>query len=115
MNKGSSGKKFGRMRGQRRALFKSLARGLILAEKITTTNSKAIELRKYIEPIITRSRIDTIAARRHLARYFDSTVVKKLFLDIGPRYRDRKGGYTKVIKRVPRKTDSAKMAIIKFV
>jgi len=115
MNKGSSGKKFGRMSGQRRALFKSLARGLILAEKITTTNSKAIELRKYIEPIVTRSRIDTVAARRHLAKHFDSAVIRKLFLDIGPRYRDRKGGYTKVIKRVPRKTDSAKMAIIKFV
>ena len=115
MNKGSSGKKFGRMRGQRKALFKSLARGLILVGKISTTNSKAIELRKYIEPIVTRSKVDTIAARRHLAKYFDSTVIKKLFLDIGPRYRDRKGGYTKVIKRVSRKTDSAKMAIIKFV
>ena len=53
MNKGVSGKKFGRMRDQRRALLKSLARGLILAEKVTTTNSKAIELRKYIEPIRT--------------------------------------------------------------
>lgn len=86
-----------------------------MAEKIATTNSRAIELRKYIEPIITKSRADTVAARRNLARYFDNIVIKKLFSDLGPRYRDRKGGYTKVIKRVSRKTDSAKMAIIKFV
>ena len=84
-------------------------------EKIATTEAKAKELRSYIEPIVSISRKDSLQARRQLRRLFDGVVVKKLFSDIGPRYKERKGGYTRIIKRISRKTDAAKMAIIEFV
>jgi len=115
MNKGKQGRKFGRKRDQRKALLKSLARALILHEKVATTEAKAKELRVYIEPMITRSKKDSLAARRRLARYFGDDVLKKLFSDIGPRYKDRKGGYTRVVKRGFRKTDSARQAVIELV
>lgn len=115
MNKNKSGRKFGRKRDQRKALLRSLARALILYEKIVTTEAKAKELRMYIEPMITKSKADSLTSRRHLARCFGDDVLKKLFSDIGPRYRERKGGYTRIVKRAPRKIDSAKMAVIEFV
>lgn len=95
--------------------MKGLSRALILHGRINTTEAKAKELRKYIEPVITRAQEDTVANRRHLVRFFDKTIVKKLMLDIGPRYKERKGGYTRITKRIPRKTDSARMAVIEFV
>ena len=115
MKKRVQGRKFGRVRSQRRALMKGLSRALILHGRINTTEAKAKELRKYIEPVITRAQEDTVANRRHLVRFFDKTIVKKLMLDIGPRYKERKGGYTRITKRIPRKTDSARMAVIEFV
>lgn len=115
MNKGKSGRKFGRPRSQRAALLRSLSRALILGERITTTEAKARELQRHIEPMITRAQRDTLASRRLFLRFFDTTIVRKLMSDIGPRYRERKGGYTRVTKRTPRKTDSARMAIIEFV
>jgi len=116
MNKAKRGKKFGRKRDERTALMRSLAQALVLHEKITTTEAKARELRGYIEKIVTKSGKGTLNSRRMIARDFrDVKAAKKLFSDIGPRYKARNGGYTRIIKRVPRKTDSAKMAVIEFV
>lgn len=115
MKKRVQGRKFGRPRNQRHALMKGLSRALILRERINTTEAKARELRRYIEPVITRAQVDTVANRRHLVRFFDTTVVRKLMSDIGPRYKERKGGYTRITKRIPRKTDSARMAVIELV
>jgi len=115
MNKGKYGRKFGRERDQRKALLNGLARALILHEKITTTEAKAKELRRYIEPIVTKSKVNSLHVIRLLTRSFSKDVVHKLVRDIGPKYKDRKGGYTRIVKRAPRKIDSAKMAIIEFV
>lgn len=116
MNKAKRGKKFGRKRDERTALMRGLAQALVLHEKITTSEAKARELRGYIEKIVTKSKKDTVNTRRMIARDFrDAKAAKKLVSDIGPRYRARNGGYTRIIKRVPRRTDSAKMAVIEFV
>ena len=99
----------------RRALLRNLSRALILNEKITTTNEKAAELRRFVEPFITKSKNDSLATRRFFARFFDEKIVRKLMGSVGPRYKDRKGGYTRITKRTPRKTDAARMAVIEFV
>lgn len=115
MHKNKKGRKFGRIRDQRQALMKSLARALILNEKVNTTEAKAKELRVYIEPIITKTKENSLQATRFLARLFDNSARKKLISDIAPRYKNRKGGYTRIIKRMPRRHDSARMAVIEFV
>jgi len=115
MNKNSSAKKFGRKRGARRALLKSLANALILCGKILTTESKARELRVYIEPIITRSKSGTLSSRRLVAKKLSPGACKKLFTSIAPRYKEFHGGYTRLTKHPLRKTDSAKLAIIELL
>ena len=109
------GKKFGRKRDQRKALLRSLARALVLHGRISTTEAKAKELRTFIEPIITKSKIESVQTIRFLGRFFGEDVSRKLISDIGPKYKDRNGGYTRITKRNPRKTDSAKLAVIEFV
>ena len=110
-------RKFGRERNQRRALLRSLALSLIVRKKIKTTEAKAKELRPYIEKIVTQARTNTLNSRRIiLSRLFNrDKEIKKLFDEIAPKYKDHKGGYTRIIKLLPRKSDSAKMAIIEFV
>ncbi len=108
-------RRFGRKRDQRRALLASLCRGLILNEKIKTTEAKAKELRSFIEKVVTRSKEDSVHTRRILKKRFSDDVVRKLISEIGPRYKDRAGGYTRIIKTGPRVEDGAKMAIIEFV
>ncbi len=108
-------RRFGRKRDQRRALFASLARALILNEKIKTTEAKAKELRPFIEKLVTKGKEDSLHSRRILAARLSDDVAEKLIKEIGPKYKDRSGGYTRIIKLVPRKDDSAKMAIIEFV
>ncbi len=115
MYKRKSGRKLSRKKDQRKALLKSLARSLILYGRIKTTEAKAKELRPFVEKQITRAKKGDLASQRLLAKFFSKTVVKKLVDEIGPRYKTRKGGYTRIIKLGPRKTDSAKMAIIEFV
>lgn len=116
MNKNKRGKKFGRKRDQRHALLRGLAQSLVLHERIRTTEPKAKELRSYIEKLVTKAKKDTVATRRFVARDFaDKKAIQKLVSDIGPRYRDRSGGYTRIIKRAPRRIDAAKRAVIEFV
>lgn len=95
--------------------MKSLSRALIVYEKITTTEAKAKELRRYIEPVITSSKKNTVFQRRLLAQTFDEKVVEKLVSRIGPRYLDRPGGYTRITKRNARTTDAAPIAVIELV
>ena len=108
-------RRFGRKRDQRRALLASLARALIVHGKIKTTQAKAKELRSYFEKLVTRAREDTIHNRRILTARLSDDVAKKLIKDIAPRYKDRQGGYTRIVKLTPRQEDGAKMAIIELV
>jgi len=110
-------KKLGRKRKVRTALMRSLARNLVLNEKIVTTEAKAKALRPYIEKLITHAKTDTVAKRRlvfsRLGNDVDAT--KKLFDTIGPRYKDRDGGYTRIVKVGIRQGDAAVKAYIGFV
>jgi large subunit ribosomal protein L17 len=115
MRKRKKGRKLSRKRDQRRALLKTLARNLILKEKIQTTEAKAKELSRFVEKFITRAKENNLSTKRYLRRYFAPEVVKKLVNEIGQRYKERPGGYTRVIKLGQRKSDGAKMAIIELV
>jgi len=109
------GRKFKRSKKQDIAMFRSLSSSLIEKEKITTTEAKAKELRGFTEKAITRAKEDNLPNRRLLLKNFSNQIVEKLFKELGSRYKDRKGGYTRVIKLNPRRGDAAKMAIIELV
>ena len=115
MKKLKKGRKLSRKRNQRRALLKSLARALFLKGKMKTTQAKAKEVSRFAEKCITRSKKGDLASRRILTRYFSKDLVKKLIDEIGPKYKERKGGYTRIIKIGSRKSDGAKMAVIELV
>lgn len=115
MRKRKKGRKLSRKSDQRKALLKSLARELILKEKITTTEAKAKELRSFVEKAITTAKKNNLSAARRLSAIFSKDVVSKLTKETGPRYESRQGGYTRIIKLGPRKSDAARMAIIELV
>jgi len=115
MRKRKKGRKLSRKRDQRRALMKSLARELILRERIKTTLAKAKELRSFVEKFIERAKEKNLNNVRYIMRFFDKETTKKLFEEIGPKYKDRKGGYTRILKLGQRKSDGAEMAIIELV
>jgi len=115
MKKQKKGRKFNRKRDQRRALMRSIARSLILKGRIETTEAKAKELSPFIEKKITKAKKGDLSARRELLKDFSNEVVKKLVEDIAPIYKDRNGGYTRIVKTGIRKRDSSKMAIIEFI
>ena len=115
MRKRKKGRKLSRKRNQRKALLRLLASALLLKEKIKTTEAKAKELSRFVEKFITRAKKGDLSSRRLLLQNFSSKIVKKLVEEIGPRYRERKGGYTRIIKLGPRKSDGAKMTIIELV
>ncbi len=108
---------FHRESGQRRALLKSLARSLVLEERISTTEAKAKALRPVVERLVTYAKKNTLASRRLAqTKLGDKDAVKKLFATIGPRYAERKGGYTRIVKRSKRGyNDARKLAYIAFV
>lgn len=111
------GQTFHRESNQRRALLRSLARSLVIHERISTTEAKAKALRPFIERLVTYAKSNTLASRRLTqTRLGDKEAVKKLFESIGPRYTSRAGGYTRVIKRAKRGlNDARKLAYIAFV
>jgi len=115
MKKRKRGRKLSRKSGPRRALLKSLASALILNEKIKTTETKAKEASRFVEKYITKAKKGNLASLRLLTKFFPKKIVKKLIQEIGPRYKKRSGGYTRIIKLGPRKSDGAKMAIIELV
>ena len=105
-----------RTTAHRRAMSRNMVTSLFRYERITTTKAKALEVRKAAEKLITRSKVDTVHNRRQAARYIqDETVLAKLFTDIGPRMKDRAGGYTRVVKVGFRQGDAADMVILELV
>ncbi len=115
MRKRQKGRRLSRKKDQRKALLKVLAVSLISKEKIRTTEAKAKELAPFVEKKISKARIGDLSSRRFLMRFFPEETVKKLIGEIGPKYKERKGGYTRIIKLGPRKSDGARMAIIELV
>jgi large subunit ribosomal protein L17 len=114
---GKKARKFGREKGVRVALLRSLAISLIKEGKIQTTEGKAKELRKIIEPLVTKAKTGTMAAIRLIeARLGGNTdETRKLVKEIAPKYATVSGGYTRIIKLKARLNDSAKLALIEFV
>ena len=111
-----SGRKFNMDSSQRNALFRSMMVSLFQHEIIRTTLPKAKELRKFAEPIITLSKVDSLHAKRLVFnRLRDPKIVLKLFNEIGPRYSQRPGGYLRVLKCGFRPGDSAPMAFVELV
>jgi large subunit ribosomal protein L17 len=115
MKKRKKGRKLNRTSDQRKALLRSLSRELFLREKIKTTEAKAKEFTSFAEKQITKAKSDSLSNIRLLSRHFSSPVVKKLTKEIAPRYKERKGGYTKITKLGFRKLDGAKMVIVELV
>ncbi len=110
------GRKLNRTSSHRKAMFQNLANALIKHEQIKTTLPKAKDLRSIVEKIITLSKVDNVANRRRaMAKLQDQSSVVKLFTVLGPRYNDRKGGYTRVLKAGFRHGDMAPMAIIELM
>lgn len=115
MRKQKAGRKLSRKSDQRKALLKALVSALIKHEKIKTTEAKAKEISGLTEKFITRSKKNTLQSRRQLLGSFSPQLVKKIIGELGPRYKERAGGYTRVIKLGPRRSDGANMAIIELV
>lgn len=112
----NSGRALGRNSSHRTALFKNLTNALLREELIKTTLPKAKELRRFAEPLITLAKTDGVAQRRlAFARLRDKMVVGKLFVELGPRYRDRPGGYLRILKCGFRDGDNAPMAMVELV
>lgn len=111
-----SGRKLNRNSSHRKAMFKNMASSMVKHEVIKTTLPKAKELRRVIEPLITLSKVDSVANRRlAMARTGDKEVVGKLFNELGPRYEARPGGYIRILKCGFRTGDKAPMAYVEFV
>ena len=111
-----SGRKLNRNSSHRKAMFKNMACSLFEHELIKTTLPKAKELRRVVEPLITRAKVDTVANRRlAFSRLRDKAVVAKLFTEIGPRYEQRDGGYMRILKAGYREGDKAPMAWVELV
>ena len=112
----SGGRKLQRTSAHRTAMFRNMSASLIKHEQITTTVAKAKELRPYVEKLVTLAKRGGLANRRLAnSRLLDDTQLKKLFDVLAERYKDRNGGYTRVIKAGIRSSDAAPMAIIEFV
>jgi large subunit ribosomal protein L17 len=112
----NSGRQLSRNSSHRHALLRNMATSLLRHETIRTTVPKAKELRRVVEPLITLAKVDSLAKRRlAYSRLRDVSVVEKLFLDLGPRFKARAGGYTRILKMEPRPGDSADMALMQLV
>ena len=111
-----SGRKLNRNSSHRKAMFRNMAVSLIEHEMIKTTLPKAKELRRIAEPLITMAKIDNVAKRRlAFSRLRDRNIVTKLFNELGPRYKERSGGYLRILKCGFRTGDKAAMAIVELV
>jgi large subunit ribosomal protein L17 len=111
-----SGRKLNRTSAHREAMFKNMASSLFKHELIRTTLPKAKELRRVAEPLITLAKTDGVANRRlAFARLRDKEAVGKLFVELGPRYRERPGGYLRILKCGFRDGDNAPMAYVELV
>ena len=111
-----SGRKLGRTTAHREMLLRNLATSLIEKERVRTTVAKAKEIRPYVEKLITMGKTGTLAARRRALGFTTKEdAVTKLFETVAPRFSERPGGYTRIVKLGPRKGDGAEMAVIELV
>ncbi|HIN12719.1 MAG TPA: 50S ribosomal protein L17 [Gammaproteobacteria bacterium] len=109
------GRRLGRDSSHRKAMFRNMAASLIEHESISTTLSKAKELRRTLEPLITLAKEDDVSRRRRaFNKIRNKAAVGKLFNEIGPRFKDRPGGYLRILKKGSRPGDSAPMALIQL-
>ena len=109
------GRRLGRDSSHRKAMFRNMAASLIEHESISTTLSKAKELRRRLEPLITLAKEDGVSRRRRaFNKIRNKAAVGKLFNEIGPRFKDRPGGYLRILKKGSRPGDSAPMALIQL-
>lgn len=113
----NANRKFGRETGQRKALLVSLAGNMIEHRKIRTTEARAKELRPFVETLVTKAKENTLSARRLLIKRLSGRedAAKTLVEGIAPSYKERRGGYTRIIKLQNRVSDSSPMAVIEFV
>jgi len=111
-----SGRQLNRKSSHRKAMFQNMANSLFLHEAIKTTLPKAKELRRVVEPLITKAKSDSVANRRHVfSKLRDDAMVAKLFTELGPFYKDRPGGYVRILKAGFRTGDKAPMAVVQLV
>jgi large subunit ribosomal protein L17 len=111
-----AGKHFNRTSSHRKALFRNLTISIVMKEAIITTLPKAKEIRRFVEPLITLAKVDSVASRRlAYSRIRDKSAVAKLFNDLGKHYQKRPGGYVRVIKAGYRESDKAPLAVIQLV
>ena len=111
-----SGRQLNRNSTHRKAMFQNMANSLFLHEVIKTTLPKAKELRRVVEPLITKAKSDSVANRRHVfSKLRDDAIVAKLFTELGPFYKDRPGGYVRILKAGFRSGDKAPMAVVQLV
>lgn len=111
-----TGRRLGRTAAHRRALKRNMAEALFRHERIRTTVAKAKELRPYVERLITLSKSDTVHARRLFAREIqDRKLIQRVFSEVGPRFENTNGGYTRIIRLGNRHGDGADMAILELV
>ena len=111
-----SGRQLNRNSSHRKAMFQNMANSLFLHEVIKTTLPKAKELRRVVEPLITKAKLDSVANRRHVfSKLRDDAMVAKLFTELGPFYKDRPGGYVRILKAGFRTGDKAPMAVVQLV
>jgi large subunit ribosomal protein L17 len=111
-----SGRQLSRNSSHRHALMRNMSVSLLRHETIRTTIPKAKELRRVVEPLITLAKKDDEANRRlAFSRLRDEAVVEKLFTDLGPRFKSRPGGYTRILRMLPRPGDNAEMALMQLV
>ena len=105
-----------RTTAHRRAMSRNMVTSLFRYERVTTTKAKALEVRKAAEKLITRAKEDTVHNRRIAAKFIaDEKILNKLFTEIGPRMKDRNGGYTRVLKMGYRQGDAADVVILELV
>lgn len=111
-----SHRKFSRKKGPRKALMRNMVTSFIIAERIETTEAKAKEVKPIIERMITSAKKGDLHSRRQALSYLmDEDAVTKLFEKIGPRFEGRDGGYTRIMKKGPRRGDSAPMVLLELV
>jgi len=112
----NSGRQLSRNASHRHAMLRNMATSLLQHETIRTTVPKAKEVRRVVEPLITLAKVDSIGKRRlAYSRLRDESIVVKLFEDLGPRFKARAGGYTRILKMEPRPGDNADMALMQLV
>lgn len=115
MNHRVKGRKFKRTHSQRKALLKHLAEAFILQDRIETTTAKAKELSGFVEKLVTCAKRGDLSAAKAVHDTLAPDAAKRLLLEVAPKYAERNGGYTRIVKIGERKGDAAQMAIIEFV